>query len=80
MTRDPVRIACILLLFYSLLSTALLSIFSATPKKSGREDSNLRPPAPKAGALARLRHAPIFLADFRFFRLRAKLRCAADVS
>ena len=27
--------------------------------KSGREDSNLRPPAPKAGALARLRHAPI---------------------
>ena len=27
--------------------------------KSGREDLNLRPPAPKAGALARLRHAPI---------------------
>ena len=26
--------------------------------KSGREDSNLRPPAPKAGALTRLRHAP----------------------
>ena len=26
--------------------------------KSGRQDSNLRPPAPKAGALARLRHAP----------------------
>ena len=25
---------------------------------SGREDLNLRPPAPKAGALARLRHAP----------------------
>ena len=25
---------------------------------SGREDSNLRPPAPKAGALARLRYAP----------------------
>ena len=30
--------------------------------KSGREDSNLRPPAPKAGALARLRHAPIYVA------------------
>ena len=29
-------------------------------KWSGREDLNLRPPAPKAGALARLRHAPIF--------------------
>ena len=28
-------------------------------KWSGREDLNLRPPAPKAGALARLRHAPI---------------------
>ena len=27
---------------------------------SGREDSNLRPPAPKAGALARLRYAPNF--------------------
>ena len=25
---------------------------------SGREDLNLRPPAPKAGALAKLRHAP----------------------
>ena len=25
---------------------------------SGREDSNLRPPAPKAGALAKLRYAP----------------------
>ena len=27
-------------------------------KWSGREDLNLRPPAPKAGALAKLRHAP----------------------
>ena len=26
--------------------------------KSGQKDSNLRPPAPKAGALAGLRHAP----------------------
>ena len=30
-------------------------------KWSGREDLNLRPPAPKAGTLARLRHAPIYL-------------------
>ena len=28
---------------------------------SGREDSNLRLPAPKAGALAKLRHAPNIL-------------------
>jgi hypothetical protein len=27
---------------------------------SGQQDSNLRPPAPKAGALAGLRYAPIF--------------------
>ena len=26
---------------------------------SGREDLNLRPPAPKAGALAKLRYAPL---------------------
>jgi hypothetical protein len=29
--------------------------------KSGRRDSNSRLPAPKAGALARLRHAPIIV-------------------
>ena len=29
--------------------------------KSGREDSNLRPPAPEAGALAGLRYAPFCL-------------------
>ena len=28
------------------------------PKNSGRADLNGRPPAPKAGALTRLRHAP----------------------
>lgn len=28
-------------------------------KDSGREDSNLRPPVPKTGALARLSYAPI---------------------
>lgn len=28
--------------------------------KSGRQDSNLRPPAPKAGALTGLRYAPIY--------------------
>ena len=30
-------------------------------KWSGREDLNLRPPAPKAGALAKLRYAPLNL-------------------
>ena len=29
-----------------------------SPGQSGRKDLNLRPPAPKAGALARLRYAP----------------------
>ena len=29
-------------------------------KWSGREDLNLRPPAPKAGTLARLRYAPMY--------------------
>ncbi len=28
------------------------------PLKSGRQDSNLRPPAPKAGAITGLRYAP----------------------
>ncbi len=28
---------------------------------SGREDLNLRPPTPEAGALTRLRYAPIFI-------------------
>ena len=31
---------------------------------SGQQDSNLRPPAPKAGALAGLRYAPIFSKNF----------------
>jgi uncharacterized damage-inducible protein DinB len=39
--------------------------------KSGREDLNLRPPAPKAGALARLRHAPIGI--FLFWQLLWRL-------
>ena len=37
--------------------------------KSGREDSNLRPPAPKAGALARLRYAPSLLQGESYHRL-----------
>ena len=32
---------------------------------SGWKDSNLRPPAPKAGALTGLRYAPIALAAFQ---------------
>ena len=32
-------------------------------KKSGRHDSNVRPPAPKAGALARLSYAPIHIGE-----------------
>ena len=32
--------------------------------KSGREDLNLRPPAPEAGALAGLRYAPILKVNY----------------
>ena len=35
-------------------------IDASRSKKSGRRDSNSGPPAPKAGALARLRYAPEF--------------------
>jgi hypothetical protein len=34
--------------------------FTFTDKESGRADSNRRPPAPHAGALAWLRHAPCY--------------------
>ena len=34
-------------------------VSSWTPRKSGRLDSNQRPPAPHADALAGLRYAPI---------------------
>ncbi len=30
-------------------------------KMSGRQDSNLRPPAPKAGTLTGLRYAPMII-------------------
>ena len=39
---------------------ALPLSYTRSKKWSGREDLNLRPPAPKAGALAKLRHAPTF--------------------
>ncbi len=32
---------------------------------SGREDLNLRPPAPKAGALAKLRYAPLYFSKIK---------------
>jgi hypothetical protein len=42
-------------------------------KWSGREDLNLRPPAPKAGALARLRYAPNFI-NYRIKRTKVNFR------
>ncbi len=36
----------------------MVSAFSAVKNESGRQDSNLRPLAPHASALAKLRHAP----------------------
>jgi hypothetical protein len=35
--------------------------------ESGRQDLNLRPPAPHAGALAKLRHAPFI---YKYFSTR----------
>jgi hypothetical protein len=35
--------------------------------ESGRQDLNLRPPAPHAGALAKLRHAPFV---YKYFNTR----------
>ncbi len=40
-------------------STIELHPLRKTVLWSGREDLNLRPPAPKAGALAKLRYAPL---------------------
>ena len=40
--------------------------------KSGQKDSNLRPPAPKAGALAGLRHTPKKKTIFIVFFLRGE--------
>ena len=34
--------------------------------ESGREDLNLRPPAPEAGALAGLRYAPFLMINYTF--------------
>ena len=50
--RVPAFIAC------SPVPLFTCSIFRARPEKSGRQDSNLRPLAPHASALAKLRHAP----------------------
>ena len=40
---------------------------------SGREDLNLRPPAPKAGALTRLRYAPNKYMDEKYQALNLTL-------
>ena len=45
--------------FWRVTNEKSLQLFLATGfSKSGRHDSNVRPPAPKAGALARLSYAP----------------------
>ena len=40
---------------------------------SGRRDSNPRPPAPKAGALTRLRYAPYYLEIMFYLKSDAKV-------
>jgi hypothetical protein len=44
-------------------------------KQSGRQDSNLRPPGPKPGAMTGLRYAPIdgHLSEFYFVLASAKI-------
>ena len=48
-----------------------------TPFVSGYQDSNLGPPAPKAGALTGLRYTPIaFVSELRVQRYNLFARCA----
>ena len=48
-----------------------------TPFLSGYQDSNLGPPAPKAGALTGLRYTPIaFISELRVQRYNLFARCA----
>ena len=42
-------------------------------RKSGRVDSNHRPPAPKAGALTRLRYAPFRTSNILLIKINVKL-------
>ena len=46
-------------MFCCLLSQNSCSIFLASPKKSGRQDLNLRPLGPEPSALAKLSYAPV---------------------
>jgi hypothetical protein len=48
--------------------------FAVRQLKSGRQDSNLRPPGPKPGALAKLSYAPMVLDDFCSFVNRGPSR------
>jgi hypothetical protein len=76
-TRTPWRIRTSdLLLRRQLLYPAELR---AQPS-SGREDLNLRPPAPKAGALTRLRYAPKTVEKFSSFKFNGNLKpCQHDI-
>ena len=44
-------------------------------RKSGRQDSNLRPSGPKPDALARLRHAPVGRVDHASLCRKYNARC-----
>ncbi len=48
---------CSIQLSYAPLNVILLKLIKLI-KKSGRQDSNLRPPGPKPGAMTGLRYAP----------------------
>ncbi len=45
--------------FFNIILLLVKVVLTIVVGWSGREDLNLRPPAPKAGALAKLRYAPL---------------------
>src|SRR4051812_17588241 len=53
------------------------SAWSQRRNWSGREDSNLRPPGPEPGALARLSHAPCFTSLATTYSVTGIIRLAS---
>ena len=58
------------LMLYPIELRALENEFQLSKHKSGRQDSNLRPPAPKAGAITGLRYAPKY---HKFLKIELKI-------
>ena len=56
---------------------ALNILLELLTSSSGRQDSNLRPPAPKAGAITGLRYAP-YKNNFKFIKILRPSRLSSD--